>query len=130
MLNGQQVQLRARLDRGAMRPLSGTELTHPGCIIQSDAIADFLLPACEAADKDRSDQLLLDERVASELGRRYAALKAVVLQATENDAVVSSLSASLSWLKAWGNERLPTSFQESEMDAFGHRACIALAPMD
>jgi len=91
-----------------------------GCIIQSDAIADFLLPACEAADKDRSDQLLLDERVASELGRRCAALKAVVLQATENDAVVSSLSASLSWLKAWGNERLPTSFQESEMDAFGH----------
>lgn len=61
---------------------------------------------------------LIDE-VAAELRKQYPALKEVILKATEWDAYVPGLSASLEYMKYIGGKRLPTQFMEAEMDFFG-----------
>ena len=56
------------------------------------------------------------------LNANHPALKSIVLKATEWDAVIPSLSASLEYLKYVSNRALPTQFMEAEMDIFGSHA--------
>ncbi|KAK8866062.1 6-phosphogluconate dehydrogenase (decarboxylating) [Kwoniella newhampshirensis] len=92
-----------------------------GCIIQSDAIAEFLLPLVEKFPPSEPLNLLrAAPEIAQELARTYEALKKVCLIALETDAVAPALSASLEYLKAVGGKNLPTDFEEMELDYFGH----------
>lgn len=89
-----------------------------GCIIQSDHISD-LLANVYAHHKHIKGNLLTTHEVGHELKRLYPALKNVVLRATEADAVVPSLSASLAYFRYSGSIDLPTQFMEAELDYFG-----------
>ena len=60
--------------------------------------------------------------VSQALIDNYPALKSIVLKATEWDAVIPSLSASLEYLKYCGSTALPTQFMEAELDYFGAHA--------
>ena len=89
-----------------------------GCIIQSNHISD-LLANVYAHHKNMKGNLLTTHEVGHELRRLYPALKNVVLRATEADAVIPSLSASLAYFRYSGSIDLPTQFMEAELDYFG-----------
>ena len=88
-----------------------------GCIIQSDYIADLLQGVYQ--DEPHAGNLLGNPKVAKEVKGCYAGLKNVVLKATEVDAHVPSLSASLEYVKYSSSTDLPTQFMEAELDYFG-----------
>ena len=88
-----------------------------GCIIQSDHIADLLQPIYES--DPHINNLLTHPKIANELKNCYLPLKNVVLRATEVDAHIPSLSASLEYLKYSSSTDLPTQFMEAELDYFG-----------
>ncbi|KAI9725192.1 MAG: hypothetical protein M1828_003373 [Chrysothrix sp. TS-e1954] len=88
-----------------------------GCIIRSGAISSLLLPIYEASN---TANIATDPTITAELRKTYAPLKEVVLRATENDAVVPTLSANLEYLKySTTAQDLPTMFEEAQMDYFG-----------
>lgn len=89
-----------------------------GCIIQSDHISD-LLANVYAHHKRMKGNLLTTHEVGHELKTLYPALMNVVLKATEADAVIPSLSASLAYFRYYGSIDLPTQFMEAELDYFG-----------
>ena len=93
------------------------EVWRGGCIIQSDYIADLLQPIYES--DPHINNLMTNPKVANELKACYPALKNVVLRATEVDAHLPSLSASLEYLKYSSSTDLPTQFMEAELDYFG-----------
>ncbi|KAF2096903.1 6-phosphogluconate dehydrogenase [Rhizodiscina lignyota] len=102
-----------------------------GCIIQSDYISDMLLRALSNAAHQRIMNIKLIREVAADLHRTYPALKQIILKATEWDAYVPSLSASLEYLKFCAGPKLPTQFMEAEMDFFGaHSFDIVGGPDD
>ena len=90
-----------------------------GCIIQSDYISDLLGGVYEH-HKHIQGNLLTTHEVGHQLKRCYPALKNIVLKATEADAVIPSLSASLSYFRYSGSIDLPTQFMEAELDYFGN----------
>ncbi|KAJ9604781.1 hypothetical protein H2200_010896 [Cladophialophora chaetospira] len=96
------------------------QIWREGCIIQSSQIADRLEAslAAEHNSKEITNMKLL-KPVSQALSLHFPALKSVVLKATEWDAVIPSLSASLDYLKYCGGTALPTQFMEAEMDFFG-----------
>jgi len=94
------------------------QIWRAGCIIQSDAISDMLQPIYESQPDLMN--LLLADKVSQELRQTYPHLKQVVLKATDIDAVVPALSATLEYFKAVGGKHLPTNFEEAELDYFGH----------
>ena len=61
---------------------------------------------------------LIDEVVA-ELHKHFEPLKRTVLKGVEWDSYVSSLSATLEYLKYTGGRMLATQFHEAELDFFG-----------
>lgn len=63
--------------------------------------------------------MLYNEKLVEELKRGFEPLKRIVVKATEADAVIPSLSATLEYLKYSGNLDLPTQFYEAELDYFG-----------
>lgn len=94
------------------------QLWRGGCIVQSDYIVDLLEKAYQ--QNHHGDNHLLDhEEISAALKENYAGLKRVVLKATEVDAPVASMSASLEYLKYISSTDLPTQFMEAQMDYFG-----------
>lgn len=92
-----------------------------GCIIQSDAICEFLLPLFEPFGPSKPLNILQSiPEVAKALRETYDPIKQFYRIAVDTDAVAPAISATLEWLKAVGGERLPTDFEELELDYFGH----------
>jgi 6-phosphogluconate dehydrogenase len=93
-----------------------------GCIIQSDYISDVLDSVLSTSDHPNEivDDLLAQDKIASELGKCCLSLKNVVIKAIEVDGYVPALSATLEYLKYSGSRELPTQFMEAELDYFGH----------
>ncbi|KAH0613693.1 uncharacterized protein H6S33_005579 [Morchella sextelata] len=88
-----------------------------GCIIESEHIADLLEGVFE---KDKGIMnVLLAEKIASEIQRTMPALKKVVMRATEWDAHIPSMSASLEYFKYCAGKHLPAMFMEAQLDYFG-----------
>jgi 6-phosphogluconate dehydrogenase len=92
-----------------------------GCIIQSSQIAD-MLEAALAAKGDSVMNIKLLKQVSATLRDNFESLKSTVLMATEWEAHVPSLSASLEYIKYSGSTALPTLFMEGQMDFFGAHA--------
>lgn len=92
-----------------------------GCIIQSDYISDLLASVFEESDSSNTpdDDILSHTRIGDEFTKAYPSLKNVVLKATEADAYVPSLSATLEFCKYSASTELPTQFMEAELDYFG-----------
>lgn len=95
------------------------QLWRGGCIIQSDAIIDMLDEIYSSGKADKKN-LLTNLTIAGELGKTMGSLKDLVVDAIKSDAYVPALSASLEYLKFSIATDLPTSFQEAELDFFGH----------
>lgn len=95
------------------------QLWRGGCIIQSDAIIDMLDQIYQSGDVDKNN-LLAHPTIAKELSRTIHPLKELVTNSLKIDAYVPALSASLEYLKFSISTDLPTSFQEAELDFFGH----------
>lgn len=95
------------------------QLWRGGCIIQSDGIVDMLDKIYQAGDVDK-ENLLAHSTVAQELSATVHPLKELVTNSLKIDAYVPALSASLEYLKFSISTDLPTSFQEAELDFFGH----------
>lgn len=93
------------------------QIWRAGCIIRSDHIASLLEAIFSSTHKDHN--LLYEAKIASELKNGFKSLKNVVIKATECNAVIPSLSATLEYLKYSCNLDLPTSFYEAELDYFG-----------
>ncbi|WVW82463.1 6-phosphogluconate dehydrogenase (decarboxylating) [Kwoniella bestiolae CBS 10118] len=92
-----------------------------GCIIQSDAIAEFLLPLFEKFPPSEPINLLKSiPEIAKELAKTYDAQKKLYSIAIETDAVAPALGASLEYIKAINCRDLDTNFMELELDYFGH----------
>lgn len=92
-----------------------------GCIIQSDAICDLLLPKLENFGPSEPKNLLQSiSEVAKELAGTYQAVKKLYSFAIEADAVAPAIGATLEWMKAVSGKNLPTDFEEMELDYFGH----------
>ncbi|KAM7196930.1 6-phosphogluconate dehydrogenase, C-terminal-like protein [Naviculisporaceae sp. PSN 640] len=89
-----------------------------GCIIQSDAIVDFFEEVYKTGEQD-DDNLLASRSVAQQLHRAIPGLKQVVVRAIDADLHVPALTASLEFFKYSGSTRLPTQFEEAELDYFG-----------
>lgn len=92
-----------------------------GCIIQSDYISDLLTEVFEESDEANTpeDDVLSHRRIGEEFGIAFPSLKNVVLKATEADAYIPSLSATLEFLKYSSSTELPTQFMEAQLDFFG-----------
>ncbi|WWC66396.1 6-phosphogluconate dehydrogenase (decarboxylating) [Kwoniella pini CBS 10737] len=92
-----------------------------GCIIQSDAIAEFFLPLFEKFPRSEPLNLLKSiPEIAKELAKTYDAQKKLYSIAIETDAVAPALGASLEYIKAVNCRDLDTNFMELELDYFGH----------
>jgi 6-phosphogluconate dehydrogenase len=96
------------------------QIWRAGCIIQEEYIADMFEPVLQS-DVQIVNMKLIDE-VARDLQKNYAPLKEIILKATEVDAYVPAMSASLEYLKYSSGQMLPTKFMEAEMDYFGAHA--------
>ncbi|KAL9113813.1 MAG: hypothetical protein Q9187_007563, partial [Circinaria calcarea] len=94
------------------------QIWRAGCIIQSDYISDLLEKVYHEGHGDGN--LVCNRHIAEHLMKYYPALKKVVLRATEADANIPSLSASLEFVKYSGSTDLPTQFMEAELDYFGN----------
>lgn len=64
--------------------------------------------------------LLENPKVAKELYNTYPGLKRICAISLETDAITPSFDATLGWLKQVGSDNLPTSFEEAQLDYFGH----------
>lgn len=95
------------------------QLWRGGCIIQSDGIVDMLDEVYQTGEVDKAN-LLAHARIAQELSGAMEPLKALVTNSLQVDAYVPALSASLEFVKVSTATELPTSFQEAELDFFGH----------
>lgn len=95
------------------------QLWRGGCIIQSDAIVDMLDEVYKDEKTDRNN-LLANPTIARELAATMGSLRELTINALRMDAFVPALSASLEFLKYSVSTDLPTSFQEAELDFFGH----------
>lgn len=95
------------------------QIWRAGCIIRADHIADLLEEIFSSSKSLDARNLLYNENLVEELKRGFEPLKRVVLKATEANAVIPSLSATLEYLKYSGNLNLPTQFYEAELDYFG-----------
>lgn len=97
------------------------QIWRAGCIIQADHISSILSaifhPSSTAPHKNHN--LLFEPTIVSELKAGFEPLKRTVLRATEANAVIPSMSATLEYLKYSGNLELPTQFYEAELDYFG-----------
>ncbi|OCF41600.1 6-phosphogluconate dehydrogenase (decarboxylating) [Kwoniella heveanensis CBS 569] len=92
-----------------------------GCIIQSDAIAEFLIPLLEPFPPSEPLNLLRSiPEIGKELAKTFEAQKTLCRIALDTDAVAPALNASLDYLKQVNCKTLPTSFEEMELDYFGH----------
>lgn len=96
------------------------QLWRGGCIIQSDAIVDMLDGVLRSGGGANRRNLLAHPTIARELSKVAASLREVNVSALRMDAHVPALSASLEYLKYSASTDLPTSFQEAELDFFGH----------
>jgi len=94
------------------------QIWRAGCIIQSDFIADVLQPYY--ITNPGSSNALLCPQIAMALSQTYGSLKDTILFATQVDAVIPAMSASLEYMKAVSCDDLPTNFEEAELDYFGH----------
>lgn len=95
------------------------QLWRGGCIIQSDAIIDMLDEVYKASTVDRNN-LLAHPIIAKELASTMGSLKELTINSLRMDSYVPAMSASLEYLKYSVSTDLPTSFQEAELDFFGH----------
>ncbi|KUI57392.1 6-phosphogluconate dehydrogenase, decarboxylating [Cytospora mali] len=95
------------------------QLWRGGCIIESDAIVDMLDEIYSSGKVDKKN-LLAHPTIAGELSKTLGSLKELVVDALKMDAHVPALSATLEYLKYSISTDLPTSFQEAELDFFGH----------
>jgi 6-phosphogluconate dehydrogenase len=118
------------------------QIWRAGCIIRTDYIGDLLEPIFQKYEEHKSQQrnleennLLFEEDIAKEWRKCFQALKSVVLKATEADAIIPALSATLEYIKFQTNTSkfcnyfhcnysliiadLPTQFYEAELDFFG-----------
>lgn len=95
------------------------QLWRGGCIIQSDYIVDLLDGVYRDSSLDRHN-LLAHPTIAKELARTLPSLKELVANSLRMDSFVPALSATLEYLKCSISTDLPTSFQEAELDFFGH----------
>ncbi|KIX02251.1 6-phosphogluconate dehydrogenase (decarboxylating) [Rhinocladiella mackenziei CBS 650.93] len=93
-----------------------------GCIIQSNHIADILEADLGATDEKAVMNVKLLKQVSAALRDNYGPLKRTVARATEWNAHIPSLSASLEYIKYCGGTSLPTRFMEAQMDFFGAHA--------
>ncbi|KAK4689560.1 hypothetical protein P7C73_g543, partial [Tremellales sp. Uapishka_1] len=92
-----------------------------GCIIQSDAIAELLLPLLKSFPPSQPLNLLSTiPEVSKILSSTYQPMKQVYAIGIEKDAVMPAVGATVEWLKAIGGKQLPTDFEEMELDYFGH----------
>jgi len=96
-----------------------TQIWRAGCIISADHIVDPLDTAFSSSHSIDAPNLLYDHNIAEELKTGFPRLKKVVLKATEANAVIPSISATLEYLKYCGNLDLPPQFYEAELDYFG-----------
>jgi len=118
-IQGCNIIARASKDQGWNISLADCiQIWRAGCIIQSDAIADLLQP--HFSKNVSTTNVLLIPEVAKALSGTYPALKEIVSFAIQLDAVVPAMSASLEYIKSVANEHLPTNFEETELDYFGH----------
>ncbi|OZJ01398.1 hypothetical protein BZG36_05753, partial [Bifiguratus adelaidae] len=83
-------------------------------------IADLLEPAASSAGQIMNIKLI--DEVGSELRKYYHVLKRIVLQGTDWNSYIPSLSASLEYLKYIGGTMLSTQFREAELDFSGAHA--------
>ncbi|KAL8798813.1 MAG: hypothetical protein Q9182_006357 [Xanthomendoza sp. 2 TL-2023] len=90
-----------------------------GCIIKADHITDMLAEIVAKPPDGLDLDLLHHKRVTAELNTAFPALKEIVAQAVQHNAIVPSLSATLEFLKYSTNTVLPTQFYEAQMDYFG-----------
>lgn len=92
------------------------QIWRAGCIIESEHIADLLQPAL--AQKPVMNMKFVDA-VSRELHDNYEPLKEIVIQGTKTDQYMTSISATLEYLKYESGLVLPTKFMEAQMDYFG-----------
>ena len=92
-----------------------------GCIIQGDFISDLLDRVLSQSDvsNDHVDELLAQDKIASELSKCFPSLKNVVLKSLQVDAYVPALSTTLEYIKYSRSTELPTQVMEAELDYFG-----------
>ena len=95
------------------------QIWREGCIVRADHIADLLESIFSSSRSIESRNLLYDPKIVNELKRGFEPLKRIVLKATDANAVIPSISATLEYLKYIGNLDLPTQFYEAELDYFG-----------
>jgi 6-phosphogluconate dehydrogenase len=121
---GLELIARASRDEGwAVSLATCLRIWRAGCIVSSRGIcASLLEPALRSAEdgaKTRVMNVKLISEVAAALRSSYASLKTVVGGAVAGDHVVPALAASLEYVKYVGSTRLPTRFEEAELDLFG-----------
>lgn len=91
-----------------------------GCIIRSEAISELLLSVYQSSTSTPTTSPLSHPKIASQFAKTFEPLKRTVLLATETDAYIPALSATLEWAKySTAIKGLPTSFMEAELDFFG-----------
>lgn len=88
-----------------------------GCIIKADYITDMLTDIFKDPNADKD--LLHNELIAQELKKAFPALKEIVGQGVQHNAIIPTLSATLEFLKYSTNTILPTQFYEAQLDYFG-----------
>ncbi|KIW91337.1 uncharacterized protein Z519_08233 [Cladophialophora bantiana CBS 173.52] len=93
-----------------------------GCIIKSSQIGHMMEAVLSVKGESKVANVKLLKPVSQALRENHEALKKTVLMATEWEAVIPSLSASLEYLKYCGSTALPTQFMEAQMDFFGAHA--------
>jgi 6-phosphogluconate dehydrogenase len=87
-----------------------------GCIIRAACLEDIRM-AYEA--QPTLSNLLLDPRMAEELKKRQADLRAVVTLAVADGIPVPALMASLAYFDGFRTARLPTNLIQAQRDYFG-----------
>lgn len=75
------------------------QIWRAGCIIRADHIAGLLEETFRSSKTLDARNLLYNEKLVEELKQGFEPLKRVVLKATEANAVIPSLSATLEYLK-------------------------------
>jgi len=88
-----------------------------GCIIRSEHIADVLQPPLEQERGVRN--VLALQPVGEEVRRTFPQLRSVVGRASEWNAHIPTLSASVEYMKYCAGKHLPSEFMEAELDYFG-----------
>lgn len=91
-----------------------------GCIIQSDAIIELFDGIWKGDAKVDKNNLLAHPTIAKELSGAMGKLRELVINSFRMDSFIPALSASLEYLKYSISTNLHTSFQEAELDFFGH----------